>query len=239
MQHDVRIAPIIASLFAVDIGLGALFLGNYFLGEPYWPVTQIVSFRGENTLSAWYSSLQLGLLAGLLALLAHRARSLALPRRCALIAFTCLVLAMSADESVLIHERLGKALTAAIAGDGAVPVYAARSGYWTYVLGLPAALGLGAVLWLASDAFRAAPGALVKLGGGLALLMLGAVGMESLWNFLRDPLLAEVVEPWLEESLEKIGVTVMIWGVLQRLAVGLVPLLLTGGRPLSPADGGP
>lgn len=208
---------VIGCLFAIDILLGLFYVADWWAGMPFFFISRLVSLQWEMSLASWYSTVQLFALALALLLLWWSSCRLDGGRHLSLALFAALVFLMSCDEAISLHERLGMVMTKAIAAKEARGVFAERTGYWPYVLGLPAAALLGATLYFAARSLGDAPLARMKLAIGMAMLLIGAVGLESWWNFASDGAMADVVEPWLEETLEMLGVTIMLWGALQGL----------------------
>lgn len=225
MPSDVnRFGRVVVCLFCVDLLLSLTFTINWWAGEPFFLITQFISFYGEQTIPAWYSSVKLFVLGG--ALLTVWRWNGPAPRLslAALLLFAFLVLLMSMDEAVSLHERVGMFFTKMIASQAERGMHAVRTGYWPYIIGLPAAVVAAAALCGAYRAVADAPQGRARLTLGLAVLMFGAVALEALWNFLPDGPLADFFEPWAEETLEMLGVTVMLWGALSILALRGVTL---------------
>ena len=118
---------------------------------------------------------------------------------------------LSLDETALLHERLGIIVLPYDRREGTL---FAEGGAWMMLL-VPAAIVGPAVLWRLGlrDYLRAAPVAALRMGLGLGLFVAGAAGVELLrgvsvgawWHPL---------QVLLEEGLEFLGATLILWGVL-------------------------
>ena len=118
---------------------------------------------------------------------------------------------MSIDESVEIHEMLGRGSDIFLPGGDRDDSFFPETGIWMFLIGLPfLALFL---LWAYSikQVFSEKLFTLKKLVIGMCILLFGALVIESLSNFVDNGLL--VAEITIEEGLEMIGATVILWAV--------------------------
>src|SRR5690606_30400245 len=67
-----RVPALILLVFALDLLLALLYVGNYMVGHEYEPLTRFVDLDGEANLPTWYSSMQWFSVALLLGLFAYR-----------------------------------------------------------------------------------------------------------------------------------------------------------------------
>ena len=79
------------------------------------------------------------------------------------------------------------------------------------------AAAVGVLIWSVRFYLGRAPGVLSKYVAGCATLMLGAVGLEVLRNFVMPGTGAYAVQVCVEELLEMAGVTLLLWGTLDLL----------------------
>lgn len=211
-----RLPRLIKIYFLIDIGLCIAYIMNYLLGSPYSMLTRILDLNDETSLSSWYSSMQLFCIFILGAIFVyHKFRQNS--KSLLLIPLPTVFLLMSIDESVQIHEWLGRK------SDILFPwakTFFPETGIWMFLFGLPFfALFL---LWAYSTKqyFSEKPFKLKKLVIGMCILLFGALGFESLSNFVENSLfVAEVV---FEEGLEMIGATVILWSVYD-MALEYIP----------------
>lgn len=214
-KHTIK--KIVGFFLVADIALSLAYLANKSAGDVF---SRLFDLDGEGNIPAWYSSSQLlivGLLLGLFACHHCSWRRIGSWPPIALALFFVL---LSADEAAQFHEWAGVMSDAILLGDAGDTVLD-RMGTWMFTIGLP---GVALALYLLHCArlwFRPAPGALAKLVAGMAIFAIGALGVEAIDNFLDHPASA-TAQVLVEETLEMIAVTVMLWGVLELLhAYGL------------------
>ncbi len=201
--------PLVLGLYLGNLALVFLFVANHLLGEPSRQLTLWLDLDGEQNVPTWYTSMQWFLAAALLALFAER---LPARRRFAFAVLPLAFLAMSLDEVIGVHEWLGvKSDTLLAAGDRQASLFSAN-GIWVLVIGLPFVALLGVLLYSLRECFRAAPGALWTIAAGLAIAAVGALGFEMLLNFVPRYGTEEAILELLEETLEMVGATTVVWG---------------------------
>lgn len=203
-----RVGRLIFVLIAVEFLLCLLYYVNYALGQPAQILHNLLNLDGEVGIVAWLSSVQLFSI-GVVFLLAYLKNK---DRRLFLLLGIAFIF-LSADEGAAIHEKLSSLL---------------RSYNWQFTfdggLGgwIPFYLLAGLVLFLIVfrdllALFRYHPRAVLWLGFGLGLFILGGVVLEVIsYQFLRTDLYSLVYqgEVMLEEGLELIGESLMLYGVL-------------------------
>lgn len=225
-QEIGRFSRIIWLLFAIDITLSVVYAVNWWAGEPYFFITQFVSLDFERTIPAWYSSVKYAVLS--LALFALWLVPGANQRRAqAMFLLALLVMLMSMDEAVSGHERVGILFIKLMTEYVDPNTQDLRSGYWPFIVGLPAIAVFAVILRQLYHHTADVRAAQLKFVAGMVILMVGAVGMELALNIL-PPNAADFYEPLVEETLEMLGVTMMLWGALNALddrGVRLAPRL--------------
>lgn len=225
----------LAGLLFVDGMLVAL----HMVGHHYGDIPEFFYLDAESNLPTWWSSTQL-LLAGL-ALAAVTLRAwMAEPGGRWLGLFVLTLLAMSVDEMAMMHEKAGRILDLVV--DRSDTVFH-HSGLWFAVIGLPFFVFVLLVLWKVQRFLQDVPGGARRLLLGMGVLLLGALGMEALSNFVVSPeemsvrseLGKYVVLVALEEGFEMIGGSIMLWAALDILARHSVSRgLAEEVRPLPP-----
>ena len=87
-----------------------------------------------------------------------------------------------------------------------------------FLIGVPFLAFFVALILSLRTYFRRAPGALVKMLLGMALFLAGAIGIETLANFvvLRSSLYY-VLQVFSEELCEMLGSTMVLWGSYELL----------------------
>lgn len=211
-------------LLLLDFALVALYLLNIALGKPFWTINNLLNLDGERSLPAWFSSAQL-LVVGLLLGLCARQPPAQRPRAQTLL--LCLAAAgfvfLSIDEALSLHERLTHVLKQV----SWLPRFRGDHGIWIYVYAL-----LGLLLALPSLkpllALRARqPGPVGLLLGGFTVLVAGGVGLELIsYLFIRGHDLPNlyIAESCLEELLEMVGGTLLLYGALRLLLAEVAPM---------------
>lgn len=221
-----RVPRAVAVLFAVDGLLIALYLADNLAGHPLgevW-VSDFLNPEYEQNLPTWFASVKLALAAFLLGIFVvcrswnERGKSW-LP-----LAVPVLVLLMSLDEIAEIHEKIG------FKSDGLLPAGSRAltpfpyTGIWMFLVGVP-------FLVLTLSLFRR----LIRGGGiraasfrrillGFVLLVGGAGGVEVWANFTFDKPALHLVQVSLEEGLELLGGSFIVWGALELLAASGIRL---------------
>lgn len=197
-------------LAAADLLLVAAYLALHLAGREI----HVLSLGEERSIPNWYSSAKLLVLAQLLALLAWSARAGApgWPARLVLFAPALLFLLLSIEETAGILQRSER--WAAEGPDGAVPAAAAAA--WSAPDLLLPPLSLAALALLGVGLVRVVPfrgGGLARTAAGLALLVLGGVGLDLArpGEGAADPT-AEAFWQAGEEGGELLGLTLLIWG---------------------------
>lgn len=194
--------------FFVDAGLCIAYVLNYLAGQPFGKITSLLDLDGETSLANWYSSTKYFcafVLSALFACRKYRHGSRAL----SLILLAGIFLLMSIDESVQIHEWLGLKSDVLLPEGSRRATLFKRTGVWMYLFGLSFLAGFLLLACSLKTHFSENPSRFRKLVIGMLIMLTGALGVETLSNFVeRGLLIAEVV---LEEGLEMIGATVMLW----------------------------
>ena len=210
------IPKLIQILLICDIILVLLYLGNHFVDYPFSWFTEFIDLDNENNLPAWYSSIQIFLLAitsGMyLRNLSGKEQKL---NKLAWIVPLIFVV-MSLDEIAMIHEEFGEMTDFLLAGGTRRNTVFRVTGIWMFIVGIPFfALMLGIILHLKSRIGNI-PGGINKFILGLVVYVVSAVGIEILSNYFRRGAgyLTQVI---LEEFGEMLGVTIVLWGIIELL----------------------
>lgn len=218
---DWNMPPVVRIFLCLDIILCLAFVANYLLGQPFSKPTALLDLNGENSLPAWYSSMQFFFIFLLAAVFVHH-RFRRHGRCLSLIVLPAMFLLMSIDESVMIHEYLGRRSDVLLAGGTRDGTMFQETGVWMLVIGIPFLILF--LLWIRSvRKSLGMPSVGRKLVTGMGIMLAGALGCELLSNFIGKSL--QVVELALEEGLEMVGATVMLWAVYD-LAAEYVPELV-------------
>ena len=131
----------------------------------------------------------------------------------------------SLDEVAQLHELVGGRSDALLPGGTRQGTFFFRTGIWMFLLGVPFALFIGALAFTLRSHFQRAPRAFVKTSTGVALMIAGAVGLESLANLVPDKQSGYgTLQVFAEELCEMLGATVTLWGgyeLLERYGMAL------------------
>lgn len=227
---DRSLFRLLAGLVVIELLFAAIYLAEGWIGYPRNPVHRLAhelfNLNGEGNIVAWFSSLQLFVIAAACVAIAGSRDYAGAPPRWYLVAVAVLFVALSADEMGAIHERMSKALWSV----EWAPRFRNNNGLWIPVY---AVLGAGVVALLARPSIgllRRYPRDAALCGAGLAMAVLGLAGLEIIgYQFLDEeamPMLYRT-EVAVEEMLEMAGMSLVLFGVLRfgrkKLAAGAAP----------------
>lgn len=212
-----RTPAAIKFMVGIDLLLAAVYLLNDGLQHGHNGVNRFFNLNHEGSLATWFSSMKWLLVAGLLCLFAWRNCSRTADRSWLLLLFPLVFVLLSLDEATQIHEWLGRQSDALLAqGDRSSSIFNV-TGIWMFVIGLPFIGLFSALLYGVRRYFREAPAALVKLALGMAVMLTGALGVEMLSNFVVAGSTLSVMQVLLEELLEMLGATLVLWAAVDLL----------------------
>jgi hypothetical protein len=171
----------------------------------------LFDLESESGFANWFQSVQHMLLAVLFALVAWAVESRERYSRFGVVVLGLLFTFTSADEVTQLHEWLSGVLKQHGEGQGT------STGIWM-VVAAPVAIALfGFAAYRARLIFRAQPGAWLFLVGGFALFVGGAAGAEALRDVFTHGV-GRVVQAGVEETMEGVGVSLMVNAALLVLA---------------------
>ena len=209
---------VLVTLLAIDVILIAAGGISEYLGHPSFLIESRFGLDKEAAVPAWYSSVKL-LIVGL----ALWALSVALgtagrPRRILQLA-ALMFLAMSCDEAAGLHEAVDMALREHLLSPeqmaSARELHLSLGGVIVGLIGLfVAALVIRAALGALRDCRTGAPAFLF----GFLVLVAGAVVVDLAHGLLPLAGAAHGATVAIEEGLEMVGVSLMIYGALSALA---------------------
>lgn len=212
-----RMPTVILIFFIIDVALVMAYSFNYLADRPYRWVTRFLDLNRESNLPTWYSSMQWFCVAALLGLFAQRNFSPAQRKSWFLMILPWLFLALSLDEVALIHESLGHASDSLLPGASRTGTVFSRTGIWMFVIGMPfLAFFVGLILSIRTY-FQRAPGALVKILLGMAIMLGGAIGIEIFMNVVTPGSGYAALQVLSEELGEMLGSTIVLWGSYELL----------------------
>jgi hypothetical protein len=212
-----RIPTLILVFIMIDISLGLGYMVNELVGRPYPILTLQLDLNRESNLPTWYSSMQWFCVAIFLGLFAHSKFKLQQKRSWLLVVIALLFLALSVDEVARIHEWVGGKTEILLPGGDRANTVFPVTGIWMFVIGIPF---LAAFVWLIFSIrifFQHNRAAFIKLFVGMLITLGGALGFETLTNFVAPGSMYEILTVFSEEVCEIIGGTVVLWGSYELL----------------------
>ena len=207
-KHTLTHLPfVIVVCFIIDLGLCSAYFINDLIGRPYVKMAAILDLDGEDSLSAWYSTVKFFCIFILGFIFAYYNINKD-NRSFLLFFFPVIFLLMSIDESVQIHEWLGVRSDILLPDGSRHETPFQTTGIWMFLFGLPfLALFL---LWAYSIKYYFdKPSSFKRLIVGMITMLSGALGFELLSNFVENTLYITMFE----EGLEMIGATIILWSV--------------------------
>jgi hypothetical protein len=205
-------AQVLAFLLLCDASFAAIYFVCIHVGGP--GVHQLFDLDQEANIPAWFSSIRLFSVAGVLALVGPKALArFGVPTYVPLVG-AAVFLFLSLDESVQVHERIGRALR----GTPYFPRVRNDRGMWVFVY-LLAALPFAYVAWRHLPALWRGCRATVIWGAlGSGVIVAGAGGVELIADqFLRgytDARYLYLCSVLAEETLEMVGGSLILFGTL-------------------------
>ncbi|MBE9070688.1 hypothetical protein IQ260_29025 [Leptolyngbya cf. ectocarpi LEGE 11479] len=199
-------------LATLDAVFCLAYVGTYLLAPAHFGFARYWDLDFEGGIATWYSMLKLLSIAILATVFVRRkvAEGQGSP---VLFGLPTIFLAMAIDEIARLHERIGKFSDILLPDGSRANTPFQETGLWIFLVGIPFIVFF--LWWIYRFKKKLAGyGAEVRmLGMGVFLLLLGALGVEFLSNFLFDDF-TQLVGITLEEGLEMLGATVIFWAVL-------------------------
>jgi hypothetical protein len=202
----------IAALFIFIGLLAAAYVLDFVIGRPSDTLRTFVDLDHDQNLSTWFSSLLWFGSAFLSWQYATRRLTIPNKRSWLLLLLPLLFLAFSIDEVSRLHEAFGVKLDAFLLDVEREASALPATGVWIFVLGVPLIILLGVMMWALRSELADSPAAFSKILVGLVLVMTGAIGVEALSNVVTIDSGSGVLQVLVEECLEMIGATVVLWG---------------------------
>jgi hypothetical protein len=221
-----RVPTLICGLFAWNVLLGLIYLASVrYASHPFFRDTgRFWDLNEEANLPAWYSSIQLWMIAVVLGTIAWREFR---PRRVASWSLVLAALAfvfLSADEGAMLHERLAIVVDRLVLQRTASSF--SRTGIWMFIFGpllLVFALLIAKGAW---EYLRHRPRVVLLGVVGVVIFLSCAGGLEAYSNFLARDTWPYYCEVFAEEVGEMTGATFMLWAaceLAQSLGIKLAP----------------
>ena len=200
---------------ALDLGLGALFIGDCLLGQPIERLSRFIDLDGELNLPTWYASVLWFGVAALMWIAVRRLIQRSRPTSWVLLLLPTVFLLFSLDEVASLHEGLGGVLDRLVLDVPRSLTVLPRTGVLALVFGIPFIAAM-VLLFVAVRPFLGTfrrPFNAITLG--MALVLTGAFAVELLSNFVEPSSLMDGFQVLLEEELELVGATLILWGTFE------------------------
>ncbi len=233
MRH--RIPTPVQWLLLIDLGLVAIYLFNQLIGAPIPALNQFLDLDRERTLPTWFSSAQLLAIACLAGIFArYHIRKQGFRHAWVLLTLPLLFLFFSLDETLEIHEWLGRQADRLLPGGDRTTTLFHTTGIWMFVVGIPFSVLFAlwfARFWKLMGKHRPA---LRRLATGMTIFLGGALGVEIFSNFVSSThSVGYILEVSVEELLEMVGATWMFWSTLEMVR-GLTLVFTARGWHIQP-----
>ena len=206
-----NLPPLILFFFICDLTLALLYLGNWWLLQPFHKINLLLDLDGEANLPTWYSSMQLFLVGGLLAIFAYGKFDKRDKASWLLIVWPLVFVALSIDEVVTIHEWLGGKSDILLPGGTRQHTMFWSTGIWMFLLGPPFFLFMLGLIFSLKKYLGGRPEVITKLYTGLLIFIGAAAGVEFLANAVPNESAGHIIEIFCEELGEMIGETFFLW----------------------------
>lgn len=219
MQTPLRMIPVfVLCFFILDALMGMAYFLDKLFGSPVQELSILVNLNREGNLPTWYSSLQLFVVGSLLGLFTWRNLDWYHRRSWLLPVLPLLFWLMSLDEVAQVHEKIGVLSNAAVTNGALDQTMFPKTGYWVIVVGAPFLLVVIG-LFSAIRSYLTHPPYLIRMFLiGLCIMMIGALGVETLHNFVgAQGSRLRFILIFGEEVCEMFGVTMMLWASVDLL----------------------
>lgn len=218
--------PVIIKLFLlVDLAFAVIYpIQERHFGNSHTWAADLFDLDAESNAPTWWSSLQLTTCGLLLAAFAWQVLDRRDKRSWLLIGAPLMFFFLSLDETVMIHEAVGRFLDAKVHLGERQHSLLPETGVWMLFCG-PALIAALFVIGSAAKKYFAGRKAIAtQFLLGFALLIGAATGVELISNFVGQGM-GYVVETLIEETGEMLGETILIWACLNLLASYQIKLI--------------
>ena len=169
----VKIPKIILILYMLDILFGVVFCTDYFVGRPFWKLTELFHLEHEKNFPTWYSSMQFFIIALFFSIFLYNNFRRDNVRAWLLLLLPLLFLLLSIDEVAELHEWFGYKLDILLPGGSRKETAFGYTGIWMFVVGGPFFICCVLLFRSLKDFFTKSPKALNKFIIGLLFLVGG------------------------------------------------------------------
>ena len=213
-----RMMPVVVIVFFIlDACVGAAFVLDKVFNMPK-ELSAFVNLNREGNLPTWYAAIQLFIVGSLFGLFAWRHFDRRQRRSWLLQMLPLMFWLMSLDEVAQLHETIGALSQTLFTNAHVAQTIFPKTGYWIVVIGAPFLL-MAFGLFRAVRSYLAHPPHLLRLFLlGFVVMMIGALGFETLHNYIGDKgTMWRFMLIVAEEMSEMIGVTIMLWAAVDLL----------------------
>ena len=204
----------VATLLLLDLILCFVYVVTHLLIaswiEPYY----LWNLDSEGSIASWYSVAKYLGVAILAALFVYR-RMAKGHSSLAVLGLPLVFFAMGLDEGARLHEWLSQYIDMLLPGGDRANTPFHETGIWMFVIGIPFVIFFLIWMYRLRKTLINYRASLRLLTVGMVILLTGAVGFETLSNFLYGT--AWLIEVAFEEGFEMLGVSVMWWSICNML----------------------
>lgn len=193
----------------MDLLMGALFVLQIVFPQVAEVTGTLIDLDGERNLPTWYSSTQLSLIGFFLTGYVLRRTNAGEPRAWVLPLAPAVFFFLSLDESARIHEKIGHYID--MIGGSSERVLFEHTGAWMVLCVPLLLLAIFTIAKLTWPHWRDQKAFLRLFCIGMFVLLLGAGGVEIVNNFVSPVGTAVKLQILVEETLEMIGATIILW----------------------------
>jgi hypothetical protein len=217
--------PLVLFFFIADLMFAWFYLFNWALDQPFGTINVLLDLDGEANLPAWYSSMQLFLVACLLAVFVQGRVDRTDRSSWTLASWPAVFVVLSMDEVVSIHEWLGARSDILLPHGTREHTLFSATGIWMFVLGIPLLLVMLGLTCSLKKYLRGSVAVRRRLWIAFLLFFGGGLGFETIANFVPPGSAWHVLAVLCEELGEMLGETFFLW-VAYELLVSSGPHLV-------------
>jgi len=212
-----RVPPLILGFLACDFALAISYLGNWALNQPSRRITFLIDLNAEANLPAWYSSIQLFLVAVLLAFFVYAEFDKRSLLSWTLPVWPLVFVALSIDEIVQMHEWLGGQSDRWLPGRSRENITFRSTGIWMFLIGIPFFFFMVGLILSLKKYLRGKSDVIHMFWAALIVYIGSAAGIEILSNFVPKEGAVHIIQVFCEELGEMIGGTLFLWAAYKLL----------------------
>lgn len=209
-----NVLRLFALLILVEICLLSIYRLNFILGHPSWILQVLFDFDGEANIPTWFSSAQLFAIGLTFFFIGRSSPAMETRRRYFYTLLSLIFIALSLDETAMIHDRLNIALTRF---DFLWRFNNRDAGIWIPFYLFPMVVFCLYFHRNFMDLFKTHRKEFLLISGGMTLCLAGCIGLEIFGYKYIQKVPQNIyfhLELCLEEFLEMFGATLILCGAL-------------------------